>query len=122
MRWREFAMMTRMLTPPQDRVLLARKVRANVCQEGYRHDALLRIYADSLHALVATRSALLGLLRHLLGSLLELLDRLAGRAVTPVRLDGLFAVRGELALPVPGAVLLLAERVELVLVHVVVCG
>lgn len=71
---------------------------------------------------MATCSALLGLLGHLLGSLLELLDRLAGRAVALVRLDGLLAVRGELALPVPGAVLLLAERVELVLVHVVVCG
>jgi len=41
--------------------------------------------------------------------------------VALVRLDGLFAIRRELALPVRAAVLVLAQEVELVLVDVVVC-
>lgn len=59
-----------------------------------------------------------------LGRPLRLLLQL-GRIIRPsrplVRLDGLLAVRGELRLPVAGALLLLGEGVGLVLLVVDVC-
>lgn len=69
----------------------------------------------SLHGVCAAGAALRLLLGVLLGALLELGDVLVRGAVG---LDGLFAVRGELWLPVALARLLLEERIFLVLLVV----
>lgn len=57
----------------------------------------------------------MSLLSSLLGSLLEVLDVLGRIGVGSISLNGLFAVRSELGLPVAAALLLLVQGVLLVL-------